>query len=363
MQLDIQNFTSAGNNLMYRKDWEDFQHKRCKSKTKVKMENKLHYDRILNALTDNRSIDILNDASLKNVKKMDTREYIIQYIEACNGKKNIKQMTDGIAIALNVSVTDTAEYRKIYDMVVEELNYFQDLQRRFDPKSIDISIDGRTVAIRSLEDGVTASENPFSITGVPSVRVDEETGEQTVTVWEGDNQAPVRAMTYSNSGQVMTEVPAQFSIPTNLPPPMRPVSFNREALPDTMTFATQTEGDYPSSALEMTPANVQKYTTSKKVGGGRLTQTAQTGEEGMIATPMMRNKFPVGGYAEPKQEKIRMNDPRFGTTQSIRIVSPTGQITDYEGADVANAPVRLNSELRSGVRVMSPFNIQSTIMP
>jgi hypothetical protein len=337
MELCIENFRPGGNNLMYRNQWNDFQHKRCQSKTKVKMENKLHYDRIIDALTDNRSIDILNDDSLKNVKKMDTREYIIQYIKDSNGKKNIKQMTDGIAIALNIPPGDSGEYRKIYDMVVEELNYFQDLQRRFDPKSIDISIDGRSVAIKSLEDGVTASENPFSLTGVPSVSVDQETGEQKVTVWSGDNQAPVRAMTYSNSGQRMTEVPGQFSVPSTLPPRMRPVSFNREGLPDTTTLATQTEGDYPPASLEMTPGNVQKYTTSKVVGGGRLTQTAQTGEEGMIATPAMRNKYPVGGYPGPERPSAtRGTRPEFDT-------------------------ISMPSSIGSEVRVMSPLDFQNAL--
>ena len=77
MQLGIQNFTEAGNDLMWRKGWESFQREHCKSKTKARMENKLHYDRILNSLTDNRSIDVLVPKSLENVKKMTEKEMII----------------------------------------------------------------------------------------------------------------------------------------------------------------------------------------------------------------------------------------------------------------------------------------------
>ena len=42
MELAIENFTAGGNNLMYRKAWEKFQHENCQSKTMVKMENKVH---------------------------------------------------------------------------------------------------------------------------------------------------------------------------------------------------------------------------------------------------------------------------------------------------------------------------------
>lgn len=390
MQLGIQNFTSAGNELMYRKDWERFQRERCESKTMVKMENKLHYDRILNGLTDNRSIDILNDDSLKNVKKMDTREYIIRYIEACNGKKSIKEMAEGIAIALDIPVEDTAKFRSIYNTIMEELKAKPPVLAE-----VSVAIDGRTVAVRASEAGVVAGDNIFSIDGIPSQQVDEETGELAMTYWVGDNQVPERRgmsmdsrrliSFMGNSGDRITEVPGQFSLPMRLPPQTLPIRFNRSALPDTTelpfqvdpsmmiddsrppralpapeahnglnelfvprttyirTFATestepstvvineigsttgtqtyglynpnelysqdvfrfaeglrdvprrsnvmgtQTEGDYPPSPLTMTPRNVLNNTTGKRMGRGNvITQTAQTGPEGMIATSAMR---------------------------------------------------------------------------
>ena len=365
---------------MYRKDWERFQREKCESKTMAKMENKLHYDRIFNGLTDNRSIDILNDESLKNVKKMDIREYIIQYIQESNGKKTPQQIAEAVAIALAIPVTDTAAFRNIFKMVMEELKANPPVLAE-----VSIAIDGRTVPIIADDFGVRAGDNIFSTDGVPSQVVDEETGELAVAYWSGDNQVPerrgmsssgFRLTAFANSGDRMTEVPGQFSLPTSLPPPMMPVVFNRSALPDTTelpyqvdpslmvnnnnapralpapeahnglnelfvprttyirTFATepsvpssvslrevatstgtQTYGDYPSSALEMTPENVRTYSSSKKTGGGRLTQTAQTGPEGMIASRAMLQKYPVGGYSGPERGSR-------GTDSGVRVMDP-----------------------------------------
>jgi hypothetical protein len=109
MELGIQNFTPAGNNLVWRKGWRKYQENICKeSKGAIRNVNKTHYDRILYSLTDNRSIDVLNEPSIKDVKKMDPREYIIKYIHEYKDKKSIREMTEGLMIALEVPVEETS---------------------------------------------------------------------------------------------------------------------------------------------------------------------------------------------------------------------------------------------------------------
>jgi len=358
MEVCIENFTPTGNNLMFRKDFENYQKEKCKSKTMARMENTIHYNRILDGLTDNRSIDILNDASLENIRKMDTREYIIKYIQENKSVKTPEQLVMGLAITLNVPVANNAGMKVLYNMVLREL--------QTNPPTlaeISIAVDGVSVPIIANDFGVRAGANNFSFQGIPSQSVDQETGELSAVEWSGDNQVPVRNFTFlgNNSGNRITEVPAQFSLPSNLPPPMMPVVYDRLALPDTNivepaiyptaqrgpnldllrglfapepnNMATQTEGDYPPSVLEMTKSNVATYTTSKKVNSGRLTQTAQTGESGMIATPAMRNKYPSGGYSGKE-----------------RLSTPRGTRPDYDAISQA-------SSTASGAVVFSPFNL------
>ena len=51
MELNYSNLTDPNqNNLKYRKQFENFQKEKCKSKTMLNMENRIHYNRILNAL-------------------------------------------------------------------------------------------------------------------------------------------------------------------------------------------------------------------------------------------------------------------------------------------------------------------------
>jgi hypothetical protein len=413
MEVCIENFTQSGNNLMYRKEWENYQKERCESKTMARMENRVHYDRILNGLTDNRSIDILNQDSLKNITKMDMREYIIKYIDDNKGIKTPQQLVEAIAIAIAVPVDDMAAIKAIYQMVLTQLKASPPVLAE-----VSIAIDGVSVPIIADDMGVRSGANIFSTDGVPSQSVDEETGEIAVAYWEGDNQVPerrgmsmegFRLRAFANSGDRITDVPAQFSLPTRLPPPMMPVVFNKLALPDTNSTpfppiysteqteaildivremrippptqptlnllekplrnpqakyptskrgpnldilrgmfpyepdeltredvenytrrlvdrpltirGTQTEGYYPPSALEMTKGNVREYTTAKRVAGSsKLTQTAQTGESGMMATPAMRNKYPVGGYSRSERERL---------PSGARVMSPISGIRQF----------------------------------
>lgn len=335
MELGIQNFTPAGNNLMYRKEWEKYQRDMCESKTRVRMVNRLHYDRIFNGLTDNRSIDVLNNASLKNVKKMDSREFIIKYVQENNGKKSVQEMTEALAMALEIDVKDTVSYRNLFNAVIDEMKMIQNITSGLiENGQIAVSIDGKDVLFEATQQGVKASDNPFSLDGIPSRKRDDETGEIGVAVWQGDNQAASRAFVgggfsgagLTDSGDIKTEVPGQFSLPTSLPPPMMPVTFNRRAMPDSnqlesrvrmqltkmeLTDAspanmptntrTQTESYYPNPAVSMTPFNVRTSSVARAIGKPNaptrelITQTAQTGEQGMITDFSQRNAYPQGG--------------------------------------------------------------------
>jgi len=180
MELLINNFTEKGNGLKWRSSWESYQRKNCKSKTMVKMENGIHYNRIINALTDNRSIDVLNEASLKNVKKM------------------------------------------------------TESKQKGNSNRIDIALNGKTVGIVSELNGVVATENTLNIGGITSMRRNLETGEVGMTIWDDDYQAPVKDFTFdAGSGDRITEFPGQFSVPSSLPPRMRPVVYDSLGLPDT----------------------------------------------------------------------------------------------------------------------------------
>jgi hypothetical protein len=282
MELGIRNFTEAGNNLMWRKGWETYQREECKSKTRAKMENKVHYDRIFNALTDNRSIDVMVDESLEAVKKMPEKEFIIKYVQENKYKMNPKDIADAIAIALEVKEVNAV--RSIFNTVMEQLK--NDPIELNDSMRRSIAIDGSVVNIIASNSGVIASANPLSITGVSSMVVDQDSGERGIVVWEGDNQAPVRGVNPTDAGFRMSEVPAQFSVPTILPPPIVPTTFNRQGLPTTseiprsidlkpppppkplairwkteeMSAQTEMSGDYPSADLAdvMIPFNVGK---------------------------------------------------------------------------------------------------------
>jgi hypothetical protein len=114
MELGIQNFTQAGNNLSWRGDWENYQAKECKSKTSKRIANKVHYQRILNTLTDTRSIDVLNEPSLKNVKKIGGDAFLIKYIQENSNSKNIQDLVTGLGAALGIPPNDN-RYRNLYD--------------------------------------------------------------------------------------------------------------------------------------------------------------------------------------------------------------------------------------------------------
>lgn len=312
MELDIRNFTEAGNNLMWRKSWETFQREHCKSKSYVRRENKVHYDRILNSLTDNRSIDIRVDSSLDSVRKMPEREFLIKYIQENKDRMTPVQIAIAIAVAVDVPVEDTSGMRTIFNLVMEEL-------KKNPPTlaEVSIAIDDRPVEIIADDFGVRASENPISFQGVPSVRVDLDSGERGIFVWEGDNQAPVRGINPTDAGERITEVPAQFSVPTILPPPVRPLRYNREAIPNTSQLpsvilmggplresGTQTEGEYPNAPVTMSRGIVGEYsvarenTTQPFAGYYKRKmeiQTAQTGEQGMLTTQEERGQTTPAG--------------------------------------------------------------------
>jgi hypothetical protein len=222
-----------------------------------KMENRLHYDRIFQGLTNNRSIDVLVPETLKNVKKMSTEEYIKKYINENNGIKSPQQLTVAIAIALNIPVA-SPDYVKVFNMVMEEM-------KRKPPvlAEVSIAIDGKTVQIKADDEGVIASANTFSFDGVASQRIDEETGELATVYYEGDNQVATRnydtggfsPASFAQSGDTMTEVPGQFSLPTRLPPRISPVVFNRNGLPDTTQLPYEVD-----SSLMITPSNTPTST-------------------------------------------------------------------------------------------------------
>lgn len=363
MELCIENFTEAGNNLMWRADWESYQKKICESKTMTRMENKIHYNRIVDGLSNNRSIDVLNEDSLKNVKKMDEEEYIIKYIEENKGSKTPQEIVNGLAVAMSISVSDNARMKSLYDMVLKQL--------RENPPvlaEVSIAIDGKTVPIIANEDGVRAGENTVSFDFPATQSRDDMTGEIIAISTPQGRPNRLNTGAFGGAGERMTEVPGQFSLPIRLPPPMMPVTFNRLALPDTNVvpapptyptsskgynqdilrglfaddskeMGTQTDEDnYPGAALEMTKGNVAKYTTAKKVGAGKLTQTAQTGEEGIIATPAMRNKYPGGGYSGKERES------------TLRGTRP-----DYENISTVSMASSGASYTPSGTQIMSPL--------
>jgi hypothetical protein len=275
MELRIENFTENGNHLKWRSAWRDYQQKRCRTKSHARIANKMHYGRILDSLTDNRSIDVLVDKSLKSVKKMDMDEVIFNFIEESKGKFPPDQLAEKIAIALEVPLDDTVAYRKIFDLVMEQI-------KSGPPPlaEVSIAVDGRPVEIKATEEGVVASKNPFSLTGVSSVHIDEETGEHGVTVWSGDNQAPSRMVDiggfktkqFGGSGERETFNPMQFSVPTSLPPPMKTVAFNREAIPTSNELIVSRGG---MSDIQMrVKGALQEYRT-KTVGEHPLYEKTQ----------------------------------------------------------------------------------------
>jgi hypothetical protein len=331
MELLINNFTEAGNHLKYRKGWEDYQKEKCNMKTYRHLENKIHYNRIFETLTDNRSIDVLNEKSLKNVKKLSEKEYIIKYINENKDKKTPQELAEAIALAIEVPVNDQSRMREIFNMVMEEL--------RVNPpvlSEISIAINGRDVPIIANDFGVRAGENIFFTPGVTSTEIDEETGERQMTMWAGDNQVQTESRAFGGftignrfggSGQRMFSDPGQFSAPTDLPPRIMTVAYNRQALPILNTprneIQTQTEGDYPSPPINMMgPGNVKEFAVSKKVGPqmesylaqsqSRITNTAQTNELGALTTEEQRTQYTAGGY--------RGSETRLPS--GVRVMSP-----------------------------------------
>ena len=122
MELNYSNLTDPNqNNLKYRKQFENFQKEKCKSKTMLNMENRIHYNRILDALTDNRSIDILNKSSLENVNKLNEKEFIIKYVDENKSDKSPDNMVLALAIALEIPLGETRRVQSLYDIVIERL--------------------------------------------------------------------------------------------------------------------------------------------------------------------------------------------------------------------------------------------------
>lgn len=301
MELGIGNFTEAGNNLMWRKGWRRYQREECMSKGYARMENKVHYDRIVDALTDNRSIDVLVDSTLKNVKKMPEKDFIIKYVDENRDKMTPEKIAVAIAIALDIPVDNTVKIKEIFAAVMEQLRNAPPILAE-----ISIAVNDRPVEIIADDFGVRASENPISYQGVPSVVIDEISGEMGIQVWEGDNQSIVRGINPTDAGYRITEVPAQFSVPTEIPPELRGIRFNRQAIPDTnplsrVTTSVQTEGEYPppvkSSPEYLRETSVARFVPSaSSVGINKIIQTSQTGDIGLGTSKEIREEFKRGGY-------------------------------------------------------------------
>jgi hypothetical protein len=388
MELDIQNFTEAGNNLMWRKPWEMFQREHCKSKTRVKMENKVHYERILNSLTDNRSIDILVDKSLEAVKKMPEKEFIIKYVHENRYKMSAKELTESIAVAMEIPVDDVSAIRSIFNTVMEQLR--NDPPELYETIQRPIAIDGTVVNIISSSQGVIASANPLSITGVSSMVVDQDSGELGVTVWAGDNQVPVRNIAPTDAGFRLTEVPAQFSVPTSLPPPMRPVTFNRQGLPDTtqlpnvivnspkpmmldyyphndLNMGSQTDitGEYPNAETvsKMTEPLKEMFIHAGEKQGRKPSAEKKIREMGMISKgtgTILHEVDPM--YAEAKRIKGKLPIE----AQIADHPDPRGYLHKYEDLgrpsytytpdDMPRTSYGAISRTFSGAQIMSPIS-------
>jgi len=375
MELGIRNFTEAGNNLMWRKGWEEYQREKCMSKTRDKMENKVHYDRIFNALTDNRSIDVLVDESLESVKKMPEKEFIIKYVQEHKGKMTPEAITEALVIAMEIPVDDIMGIRSIFNTVMEQL--------RSDPPELaetimrPIAIDRTVVNIISTNQGVIASANPLSITGIPSVVIDEESGERGITVWEGDNQAPVRGINPTDAGFRMTEVPAQFSVPTALPPRITPLVFNRQGLPDTsqlpnvvnppkpmmldyyphndLNMGSQTEvsGEYPNAEVvsQMTASLSENFIHAGKKQGKLPASEKQIRAMGMIS----KGTGTILHEVDPDMTKVERIKGKLPMEAQIQHhTEPRGYLHRYEdlGRPVGSTS---SSRMPSGAQIFSPI--------
>jgi len=396
MELGIRNFTEAGNNLMWRKGWETYQREQCKSKTRVKMENKVHYDRILNSLTDNRSIDVMVDESLEAVKKMPEREFIIKYVQENKYKMSPKDIADAIAIALEIPVDDTAAVRSIFMTVMEELRnsppeLYETIQR-------PIAIDGTVVNIISSSQGVIASANPLSITGVSSMVVDQESGERGIVLWEGDYQAPVRGINPTDAGERMSEVPAQFSVPSILPPPIAPTTFNRQGLPSTseiprsiplkpppppkplairwkteeMNTQTEMSGDYPSADLAdiMIPFNVGKtppqdimrsqfiYAGKDQGNTSRREREFQAGLK-RVNNPKEPLKYEITKMKESRGTSTLLHEGNEEYSVGSRLNEKAVGLQYYYGRGRPFGATNIE-RTDSGVQIMSPFSASSS---
>ena len=118
MELNIENFTTGGNNLLWRNKWNELQRRNCRSKSSVILQNKNHYDRILYSLTDSKSINVLNNKSISSLTKMTEDEFITKYVQEFSGLKDPNEMASAIHLSYPDSESeDSSSYTTddVYD--------------------------------------------------------------------------------------------------------------------------------------------------------------------------------------------------------------------------------------------------------
>ena len=248
MELGIDNFTEKGNHLKWRNGWENFQKEKCYSKSKYVVANRNHYDRIFNALTDTRSIDILVDESTESVKKMSYTEIVTHYIKT-------GEPPEKIALKISLMVPEK-DYKTIFNDVIKAINISRQL---LEQENLAIAVDGKVVEIIANGQGVRASKNPLKLDLPTMVKKDFETGETKQQTFKPDLEAPVDTvpnplfLQIGGPGERIMIVPSQFSVPTRLPPPIPVTTFNVQALPSTNELyarSTRSKGNVTISSPE-----------------------------------------------------------------------------------------------------------------
>lgn len=277
MELDWRNFEPEGNNLKWLSGWEEFQMKNCKSKTKYEAANRNHYDRIINALTDNKSVDVLNKDSTVALDKMTEKEYIIHYVKENHGNMTPEAMATGIAFSypahgsslVSPSTEPSAHYRALMNHVI---NIISQIRNGMTEAEIMVAFDGYTSTMIATPEGVRATESRHSLDLPESVSRDEETGELATVVYSGTNSAPDRGSgrraymprgfnnrPLSGSGEREFQNPMQFTIPSRLPPPIPQLTWTREALPSTSELTIANPTELYSSSGRSTQTNAPFY--------------------------------------------------------------------------------------------------------
>ena len=279
MQLNIENFTSDGNQLLYRDGWNKFQKEKCMSKSRITKQNKLHYDRILYSLTDTKSINVLNKESTKALTKMTENEYIAMYVREWSGKKSPDEMASAIHLSYPESEYEESESgssssssRSLYsesenggDYMYHPAAYERETRTK---KSSSSSDSGSSGAGRSSNENLTQhflnrhkqilskvleqikmQQNLAQVldSGMPRVPTDimiNVDGEPVrirsndigVTATDGPDTLDLPVVRYrdlNDDATVRFVDPAQNTVPRDLPPMLRPVRFNPFGLPNT----------------------------------------------------------------------------------------------------------------------------------